>query len=207
MLKKLKLSLLILCLPFAALAANFEAGNQYTVIDVEKSKTPNVTEFFSFYCPHCFKFEPVAKGIAENLPEGAEFVKNHVNFLGGVSPQAQSNLSFAYLIAKKHGQAEAVTAQIFKSIHIQRAPLTEIKDVKKLLELNAIDNSTFDNDIASLPIIAAERAMQDKQKKYSELGALTGVPTFIVNDKYKININTIKSQQELDELISFLLKL
>ena len=38
MLKKLKLSLLILCLPFAALAANFEAGNQYTVIDVEKSK-------------------------------------------------------------------------------------------------------------------------------------------------------------------------
>ena len=75
------------------------------------------------------------------------------------------------------------------------------------MELNAIDNSTFDNDIASLPIIAAERAMQDKQNKYSELGALTGVPTFIVNDKYKININTIKSQQELDELISFLLKL
>ena len=28
-------------------------------------------------------------------------------------------------------KAEAVTAQIFKSIHIQRAPLTEIKDVKK----------------------------------------------------------------------------
>ncbi|WP_213611135.1 thiol:disulfide interchange protein DsbA/DsbL [Pseudoalteromonas sp.] len=207
MLKKLKLSLLILCLPFAALAANFEAGNQYTVIDVEKSKTPNVTEFFSFYCPHCFKFEPVAKGIEENLPEGAEFVKNHVNFLSGVSAQAQSNLSLAYLIAKKHGQGEAVTAQIFKSIHVQRAPLTEIKDVKKLLELNAIDNTTFDNDIASLPIISAEREMQDKQNKYSELGALTGVPTFIVNDKYKININTIKSQQELDELISFLLKL
>ena len=93
MLKKLKLSLLILCLPFAALAANFEAGNQYTVIDVEKSKTPNVTEFFSFYCPHCFKFEPVAKGIAENLPKGAEFVKNHVNFLGGSLrlPRAEIN--------------------------------------------------------------------------------------------------------------------
>ena len=76
---------------------------------------------------------PVAKGIAENLPEGAEFVKNHVNFLGGVSPQAQSNLSFAYLIAKKHGQAEAVTAQIFKSIHIQRAPLTEIAPLSNVL--------------------------------------------------------------------------
>lgn len=106
MLKKLKLSLLLLCLPFAALAAQFEADNQYTVIDIDKSAEPQVTEFFSFYCPHCFKFEPVAKAIEKNLPEGTEFIKNHVNFLGGVSPQAQSNLSYAYLIGKKHGLAK-----------------------------------------------------------------------------------------------------
>ncbi|MGO3445323.1 MAG: thiol:disulfide interchange protein DsbA/DsbL, partial [Pseudoalteromonas distincta] len=36
---------------------------------------------------------------------------------------------------------------------------------------------------------------------------LTGVPTFIVNDKYKINLNTIKNQKELDELVAFLLAL
>lgn len=207
MLKKLKLSLLLLCLPFAALAANFEVGNQYTVIDIEKSTTPQVTEYFSFYCPHCFKFEPVAHAIEENLPTGAVFIKNHVNFLGGVSPQAQSNLSLAYLVAKKHGQVDTITDKIFKSIHVQRAPLTEIKDLKKLLDINGISSDTFDQDIASMPIIAAEQAMQDKQNKYSKLGALTGVPTFIVNDKYKINLNTIKSQEELDELVSFLLAL
>ena len=207
MLKKLKLSLLLLCLPFAALAAQFEADNQYTVIDVEKSAEPQVTEFFSFYCPHCFKFEPVAKAIEKSLPEGTEFIKNHVNFLGGVSLQAQSNLSYAYLIGKKHGQAQSISDQIFKSIHVQRAPLTQMKDVKKLLEVNGIDSATFDQDIASMPIISAERAMQDKQNKYSKLGALTGVPTFIVNDKYKININTINNQQELNELVAFLLTL
>ena len=57
-----------------------------------------------------------------------------------------------------------------------------------------------------MPVISAERAMQDKQNKFSKAGALTGVPTFIVNDKYKININTIKSQQQLDELVAFLLQ-
>lgn len=207
MFKKLKLSLLLLCLPFAALAAQFEVDNQYTVIDVDKSKSPQVTEFFSFYCPHCFKFEPVAKAIEKGLPEGAEFIKNHVNFLGGVSPQAQSNLSFAYLIAKQHGQAQSISDQIFKSIHVQRAPLTEMKDVKKLLEVNGIDSATFDQEIASMPVISAEQAMQNKQNKYSKLGALTGVPTFIVNDKYKINLNTIKNQKELDELVAFLLAL
>ena len=206
MLKKLKLSLLLLCLPFAALAAQFEVDNQYTVIDVDKSKSPQVTEFFSFYCPHCFKFEPVAKAIEKGLPEGAEFIKNHVNFLGGVSPQAQSNLSFAYLIAKQHGKAEQVADQIFNSIHRQRALLKDMKDVKALLATNGISNDVFDAEIASMPVISAEKAMQDKQQKYSDMGALTGVPTFIVNDKYKINLNTIKSQQMLDELVEFLLK-
>ncbi|KPH56750.1 disulfide bond formation protein [Pseudoalteromonas porphyrae] len=206
MLKKLKLSLLLLCLPFAAMAADFKAGDQYDVLNIEKSKTPQVTEFFSFYCGHCFKFEPVAKAIEKSLPEGAEFIKNHVNFLGGLTPQVQSNLSYAYIIAKQHNKGEKIADQIFNSIHVQRAPLDNIKDVKKLLEVNGIDNDTFNSDIASMPVISAERAMQDKQNKYSEMGALTGVPTFIVNDKYKININTIKSQEQLNELVEFLLE-
>lgn len=206
MLKKLKLSLLILCLPFAAMAADFKAGDNYTVLDIEKSKTPQVTEFFSFYCQHCFKFEVVAKAMEKSLPAGTEFVKNHVNFLGGLSPQIQSNLSYAYIIAKQHNKGEQVADQIFQSIHVQRAPLDNIKDVKALLDVNGIDSDTFDKDIASMPVISAEKAMQDKQNKYSQMGALTGVPTFIVNDKYKININTIKSQQQLDELVAFLLQ-
>ena len=96
--------------------------------------------------------------------------------------------------------------QIFHSIHIQRAPLQNIKDVKALLATNGISGDVVDSEIASMPVISAEKAMQDKQNKYSEMGALTGVPTFIVNDKYKININTIKSQEQLDALVKFLLE-
>jgi thiol:disulfide interchange protein DsbA len=207
MLKKLKMSLLILCVPFAAFAADFEKGKHYDVINVEKSTTPNITEFFSFYCPHCFNFEPVAHALEESLPEGAVFIKNHVNFLGGASPEAQTNLTYAYLIAKSHGIESKITAQIFNSIHKLRAPLLDIKDVKKLLELNGVSNETFDSDIVSMPITVAEQEMEDKQNKYSKLGALTGVPTFIVNDKYKINVNSVKSQDELNELAAFLFKL
>ena len=142
----------------------------------------------------------------KSLPAGTEFVKNHVNFLGGLAPEVQSNLSYAYIIAKQHNKGEQVADQMFDSIHIKRAPLNNIKDVKALLAVNGIDSDTFDKDIASMPVIAAEKAMQDKQNKFSQMGALTGVPTFIVNDKYKININTIKSQEQLDELVAFLLQ-
>ena len=61
--------------------------------------------------------------------------------------------------------------QIFHSIHVQRAPLQNIKDVT-LLATNGISNEVFDTEIASMPVISAEKAMQDKQNKYSQIGAL-----------------------------------
>ena len=73
-------------------APNFEVptdsdgDNQYTVIDVEKSAEPQVTEFFSFYCPHCYQFEPIMQSVEHKLPEGTSFKKMHVDFLNVFEP-------------------------------------------------------------------------------------------------------------------------
>ena len=45
-----------------------------------------------------------------------------------------------------------------------------------------------------------------KQNKYVQLGALTGVPTLIVKDKYKIKMQAITSQEDLNQLVQHLLK-
>ncbi|CAM4287427.1 thiol:disulfide interchange protein DsbA/DsbL [Pseudoalteromonas byunsanensis] len=209
MFKTIKQSLLIMCLPllaFAVNAADFSDGKHYQTIENKKSETPKVTEFFSFYCPHCYQFEPVALSLEASLPEGAEFEKSHVNFLGGASAQVQSNLSYAYIIAKQAGKEKEVAAQIFESIHMKKADLHDIKDVKQLLALNGISEKQFDDSLSSMLVIAQEKQMQDQQELFSKLGALKGVPTFIVNDKYKVNMKEIKSQAELEELVKYLLQ-
>lgn len=207
MLKKLKLGLLLLCLPLSAMAAQFEVGNQYTVIRAAKTPAPEVKEFFSFYCPHCFKFETVAHAIEANLPANVEFEKSHVNFLGGISRESQSNITKAYLVAKKHGKDKAITEQIFQTIHLKNNQLTNVNIIRELFKLNDIDNMTFDSDWNSKTINDQASDMLKSQQRYSKLGALTGVPTFIVNGKYKINHNVISDQTELNELIDYLLKL
>ena len=42
---------------FNAFAANLEEGKQYVQVGQTASAQPEVIEFFSFYCPHCYAFE------------------------------------------------------------------------------------------------------------------------------------------------------
>jgi thiol:disulfide interchange protein DsbA len=207
MLKALKLSILLLCMPLLVMAAEFDfkEGVHYQTLTTQKSEQAKVTEFFSFYCPHCFRFEPVAKALEQSLPEGAVFEKSHVNFLGGLPAQVQSNLSYAYIVAKQMGKGDEIAAKIFDSIHVKKAPLNDIKDVKKLLDINGINEKQFDAALASMPVIAAEKLMQDEQERFSKAGALSGVPTFIVSDKYKVNTNSLKSQEQFNALVKHLL--
>lgn len=51
--KKLFALFSMLMLSLSAHAAQFKEGEHYKVLDLEVSKKPLVTEFFSFYCPHC----------------------------------------------------------------------------------------------------------------------------------------------------------
>ncbi|GAD00455.1 periplasmic thiol:disulfide interchange protein DsbA [Agarivorans albus MKT 106] len=65
--KKLLIGLMaMLTLPMA-IAADFKEGTHYDVIKQTATAKPEVIEFFSYYCPHCFKFEPVAESI-KKLP-------------------------------------------------------------------------------------------------------------------------------------------
>lgn len=63
------LFVMAMLLPLTACAqegtAKWKEGTHYTVLDEEATKKPVITEFFSFWCPHCFQFEPIVKQIKE----------------------------------------------------------------------------------------------------------------------------------------------
>jgi len=67
-------------------AADLTEGKQYVVVEgQQQSAQPEVLEFFSFYCPHCYHFETqfhIPQKISESLPEGTPFKQYHVDFLG-----------------------------------------------------------------------------------------------------------------------------
>ena len=74
--KKFLFALSALFFAFGVQAQDLTEGKQYQTIGLGHSVQPEVTEFFSFYCPHCYSFEmqyKIPQKIKEALPEGTVF--------------------------------------------------------------------------------------------------------------------------------------
>lgn len=58
----------------------FKEGVNYEVVKQSPSAKPEVLEFFSYFCPHCYQFEPIMTDVKKGLPQGVEFKRNPVAF-------------------------------------------------------------------------------------------------------------------------------
>jgi len=200
----------VLLMPLFASAANYQEGKQYTTVNEGVTMVPEVREYFSFYCPHCFRFEPFLAQVKKDLPQGTNFVKNHVDFLRTTTPAIQDMLSKALVVAEQMPQKDKLIAAIFNYIHVQRANFSSEKDVRNLFVLNGADGAKFDKLMKSFMVNAKAKKMKKNQDYLAQKGALTGVPTIIVNGKYKINMQALdknNTEQDFKNLLNYLLAL
>ena len=208
--KKLVSLFVMLLLPLMASAANYEEGTHYTVVSEKATKKPEVREFFSFYCPHCFRSEPFMARVKKQLPQGVKFEFNHVDFLGGVSKPMQQMLSKALVVAEQMGMERKLMGAVFNYIHVQRAVFTSEKDIRNVFVLNGADGDKFDKLMKSFGVNSKSRQMKTKQDYYSKSGGIKGVPAVIVNGRYKIEnsgLNKENSEEDYHNLVKYLLTL
>ena len=88
---------------------------------------------------------------------------------------------------------DKLVGAIFNYIQVQRASITSEKDIRNIFVLNGVDGDKFDKLMKSFSVSSKAKSMKKNQDVMSKKGALKGVPTIIVNGKYRIN------NQELDE--------
>lgn len=211
------LSLLVIAsLSFFTNASEYEEGKHYVKVKEIAVESPEVREYFSFYCGHCYNFEVMAKSITKNLPENVKFVKNHVDFLPGASQKMQSLLSRALITAQELNVAESQIAAIFKYIHVHRAVFTSVKDVRNVFVLNGVDGDKFDQVINSEKVIKQAEEMKNNQDTLAKSGDLRSVPSIVVNGKYMVvghghshghGSGEENIEQEYNDLVKYLLTL
>jgi thiol:disulfide interchange protein DsbA len=211
--KKIQRLFMVLLMPLLAFsitacAEKYTEGNQYPKISETTSKNIEVREYFSVYCGHCFKFEPIMHDIKEGLPENVKFERNHVDFLRGASPETQQMISKAIAVAEQLDDADKYIGAIFNYIHIQRASITTEKDIRNIFVLNGADGDKYDKLIKSFSVNSHAKSMKKHQDTMSKSRALTAVPTVIVNGKYRINASALDKsnpKEDYKNLINYLL--
>lgn len=163
----------------SAQAQSFEEGVHYEVIADDKTSKPEIVEFFSFYCVHCYRFEPIAKAIKQAHPNA--FEKAHVSF---ISPRGDvgETMTKAFAAAQRLDAEEKISAAIFDYNFNKNSMLTSKQDIRNVFVVNGISGDDFDKALASFSIRAAASKMD---RRASNLG-VNATPTFIVNGKYKM---------------------
>ncbi|OLQ94898.1 thiol:disulfide interchange protein [Vibrio ponticus] len=198
--KKLFALFTTLILSFSVQAAKFTEGEYYKVLDLEPAKKPVVTEFFSFYCPHCNTFDPIIRQLKAQLPEGVKLQKNHVSFMGGAMGLPMSK-AFATMIVLK--VEDKMAPIMFNRIHnMRKAPKNEA-EIRQIFLDEGIDAKKFD---AAYNGFAVDSMVRRMDKQFNDSG-LAGVPAVIVNNKYLVEAGSITSIDEYFALVNYLLTL
>jgi thiol:disulfide interchange protein DsbA len=196
--KKLFALFATLMLSLTAHAAQFKEGEHFKVLDLEASKKPTVTEFFSFYCPHCNTFEPIIQQLKAQLPADAKFQKNHVSFMGGNMGESMSKAYATMLVLKAE---DKMTPVLFNRIHNMRKAPKNDEELRQIFLDEGIDAKKFD---AAFKGFAVDSMVRRFDKQFKDSG-LSGVPAVVVNNKYLVQAQSIATIDEYFELVNYLL--
>jgi protein dithiol oxidoreductase (disulfide-forming) len=176
----------------------FKEGEHYEVVKQTTTAKPEVLEFFSYFCPHCYHFEPIVAELKKSLPQGVEFKRNPVAFLGReMGPELQR----AYAVATLLDVEAKFSPVIFKQIQVDRKPPQSRADIKAVFESIGVAGSEYEGAVDSFAVTGLV-AQYDRNTAEMQI---RGVPATVVNGRYLVKAEAVKSAEEYQSLIQFLL--
>lgn len=101
------------------------------------------------------------------------------------------------------GVEDKMIPAMFAQIHQKREAPQDEAELKRIFTDNGVDAQKFDAAYNSFAVNSMQKRF-DQQFKES---TLTGVPGVIVNNKYIVIANEIRSYDEYNELVNYLLTL
>jgi protein dithiol oxidoreductase (disulfide-forming) len=204
-------------LPLMAVAqTQWSEGTQYFLVTPALHTTVpagkvEVTEIFSYACPHCSEFQPVAKQLRASLPPNAVFTLVPASFNPAEDwPMFQR----AYVTADALGIAGRTHDAIFNAVwktgelatmdpqtNRPKDPMPSIQDAAKVY--NKLTGVPIDKFVAVSQSFAVAVKMKTDDA-FLLHGEVDSTPTIIVNGKYRLTTETAGGANQVLQLVKFL---
>jgi thiol:disulfide interchange protein DsbA len=157
-------------------------GTDYFMIDTpdqETGKTISVVEVFGYSCPHCAHFQPYVDAWKKKLPADVKFSYLPAAF-GGV----WDAFARAYYTADAMGVLPKSHDGIYKAVHVEHRPITNIEDIAALYADYGVDKEVFASTMQSFAITAKVGNAHALALRWG----VDGTPTIVVAGKYRVMI-------------------
>lgn len=170
----------------AAFAADPTNGTGYLTVQhpqtAESGTKVEVTEFFSYHCPHCYALDPVLSAWVVRHKSDVTFKRVHVAWgeQGSSTQRTLSALQRGFYTLTALGKVPQFHKKLFDAFQVQHVPLYSDEEVSAFLIRQGIDQKSYLAASRSFSVESnMQRALQSMQKY-----ALTGVPNLVVDGRF-----------------------
>ena len=201
---------LFIALIFSVLISNvafsaIDEGIEYKRISptqptITKNKI-EVVELFWYGCPHCFNFEPDLKEWLADKPDNVVFYRVPAVFNATWALHAHAYYTAKSLGLFDNGKHKFHDA-FFEALHKQKKRLNNKKLLKTFFARFGISAEDFDNTFESFAVNTKVNRAASLSKSYQ----LDGVPTLIINGKYRTDGPMAGGRKGIIKVLNFLIK-
>ena len=141
-----------------------------------------VAEFFWYGCNHCYDFEPYINRWAENAPSNVRFVR--IPALWNPLVRLHGQMYYTEQVLVKNGvieNPEEFRAAVFNEYHRRGNRLTSVSAIETFFGRHGVSTEEFQEAWKSFEVDQKLRVADDLARRYS----ISGVPTVVVNGKYR----------------------
>lgn len=184
------------------LAKGFDEGIEYQLV---KPPVPSqtgakleVVELFWYGCPHCFQFEPHLHAWLEKKPENVRFVRVPAIF----NQPSWLLHARAYYTAETLGVLDKIHQPLFNALHVQKRKLLTEKSLQNFFAKHGVNAKEFSDTFHSFAVDNKVRRAVDLTRRYG----IDGVPTIVVNGKYRTSARRAGTNQKMLQVLDYLLE-
>ena len=184
-----------------AQAEEFVAGRHYEILDSPSvTRDPSkveVVEVFWFGCNHCYALESNILTWKKTLPKDVDFWKSHATW----NPTLKIHARLFYS-AKALGIEDKIIPAAFTAIQREGRFLTGSSELEYFFRGFGVDKEKYLSVSNSFGVNNAVKQADKRMRQWS----ITGVPTLIVNGKYKVSGTREVGTDKLLDVVDFLIE-
>ena len=161
-----------------------------------------VAEIFWYGCNHCYDFEAFINRWKEDLPANVRFVRIPAVWNPLVQLHAQLYYTEEVLASSgKIADPEAFRAAVFAEYHRRGNRMASVDAIREVFAKHGVSAEDFDQTWGSFEVSQKVRVAQDLGRRYG----VTGVPSMVVNGKYRTGAGEAGGYPRLLELLDELI--
>ena len=184
-----------------AQAEEYVAGRHYEILDSPSvTRDPSkveVVEVFWFGCNHCYALESYILPWKKTLPKDVDYWKSHATW----NPTLKIHARLFYS-AKALGIEDKIVPGAFTAIQREGRFLTGNSELEYFFKGFGIEKEKYLSVSNSFGVNNAVKQADNRMRQWT----ITGVPTLIVNGKYKISGTREVGTDRLLDVVDFLIE-